>query len=568
MNNQKSILRYVVGLLCFFTLACTREAESTSTKIAIQLPTASTFASKDANTVTTSSSSEWSTVVPEQVGSFNCFLVLVSGPEEILQRNSCGKRITNGSDDFTPSIYFGPIEGGYYSGSSLEIEVASGTNRVIMLAGFVADSAAACQQYSSADFDKTHLSKPYLIGKSAPTNLSPTVGTDAVSIPITMALDQNAYFEECAGPAFNKGNGTAVATKVRFRKDLFPTDMTVENSCNSFEVELKTAQGNNANAAANSTFGLKMNGTYTATYNSYYDCSQTTGAVSQFTIPNTQQASQRWVKTPALSTATLLFVLDILNPALTPEYSGNQYVFSNKVYTTAHLDLTGPAAVVGEYCYNYDISLRKIDGSYLVGDGSHVLLNAPGALSVYSGANCVGVVTPSNSVYDIVLDNTGTNTKTISMKFNLQAIRYDSTITLYSSGGGGALTNLTTTVYTNAIGTTISKLNILEDRVLPRSIYKCYGPFRLATTNVYNVELPVSTATTIAMVQEIPNATIRTSCNGTDVNSLSIPAGNSSVNFYVYSSSTAASSGQITFTEPTGVLAGGTLKYVFQIYFN
>ncbi|MBC7467327.1 MAG: hypothetical protein H7256_15160 [Bdellovibrio sp.] len=572
MKYQKNIALLVIGVVCFFSFSCNRAADSTSTKISIQLPGAGTLATaKDTVTITSDTaggleSSEWSTITPTSVAQFNCFMVMITGPEELLKRNSCGKKIAPGSDAFTPSLFFGPIAGGYYSGSSLEVEVASGAGRVIMLVGFVSDSAAACQQYDSPSFDKSRLSKPYLIGKSSPTNLSPTVGNDAVSVPISMALNSTAWFEECDGPAFNKGSGDgSVATKVRLRKDLFPTDIVLENSCNSFEVELHNNKGQGAALAADTVLGIKSAGLVIDSFSSYSSCAATLGGANTFKIAAGQQATQRWIKIPSASTPSLILSLNLASTTLLPEISSNQYLYRNSAASTKRLDLTGPSNVVSDHCYIYDIALRSVDQTYFVGDGSHVYLTAPNA-SVYNSADCSGsLATIVSGNYDIILNNTGANTKTISMRFDVQGSRYDSALVL-SSAGDPLPAVLTTTVYNaSSVGATISGLNIFEDRVLPKVVYKCYGPFRLALTNSYGIEIPTTGSQLINISSTVANNTFKTSCYGGTVSSLTIPAGSSSVNFYLNSATILLNSGSITFSPAGGV---SIPSFNFLPYFN
>lgn len=547
MGHSKYFMRLVLASASVFLFACSRANEETS-KLSIQLPSAaSSSSSKKIETLggTATVGTEWAGTIPNDVNSFNCYAVAITGPEPILNRNRCGKKIAAGSEDFTSDLYFGPIVGIQPAGTELNIDVMSGEGRQVILMGFVsANPTTDCMQYNSESLDKSKLSKPYIIGRSDKLSLKP--GVD-VSVPVKMTYDSNQFIEKCEGPEFTKPtSSTNIATQVSLEKDTFPKGATLENACNPLTVSLRDPSYRLASATTPTQIGIKLSNVQTTndplmTYETYTNCLALSGGSTSFAIPVGSTQAKRWFKTDLVASITSnSFDLDLSATTLKLENFNSTHNLKNGVTTDVKLLITGPQLVVAGQCYKYDLSYRKFDKTYLSGDSRTVAFSLANGAMVYETPNCTGMPNTATSVsatrttYSI--DIGAVVSKSIYINFPAGGI----TSLLKLEKGNSTFTNAepdSLSVFASASDTRVVGITTREDKALPKKPYTCFGPFFMELVNSYGIAVPNLSAANIdmALATAMPSDTglsDKYDCTAS-VTSITIPTGKSYGLFYI-----------------------------------
>lgn len=188
-------------------LACERQAKDI-TKLSIHFPNtelaSANLSSKveQVNATASGSSNQFASIVPTGFSGaypFNCFGFFASGPEAELRSRRCMKKDTG-----VQMVTFGPFLKGFPANSTGEFEVSSGGDRVIGVFGVWAQDAAACDAMKHEGFDKSKMSKPYILGEVGRLNLP---AGETVNIAVPLSFDSNRWFDKCDGIEF--GDGTS-----------------------------------------------------------------------------------------------------------------------------------------------------------------------------------------------------------------------------------------------------------------------------------------------------------------------------------------------------------------------
>lgn len=140
-----------------------------------------------------------STVPTGLVGTapLNCFGVMVSGPEDHLAKNRCYKKLTTNGAAVAVSFKQGMTKGFVPGGSSIEIEVPSGPDRVFRIIG-LHSLKGDCFSFETKDYDLSQFSVPYIIAESAPL----TLDSGERDLPMEVKFNSDLFFDECEGPDF------------------------------------------------------------------------------------------------------------------------------------------------------------------------------------------------------------------------------------------------------------------------------------------------------------------------------------------------------------------------------
>lgn len=597
MNTNAKLL--LLSVIVSSALGCTREVESTSTKISIQLPNlaasdsllnaksetvnSSSLGTIISNDGSTGANKGWSAITPSGVTSFNCYLVVVNGPEAILNRNRCGKKSTAAGtvNGLTSDITFGPVAGIIAAGQSLDIEVASGSDRVVTLVGFQVAEAAnisqACVDYNSATFDKSKLSKPYVLGKSAKMELKPTVGNDFTSVPITMAFSETAFFEDCEGPEFSN-NDSRTPTQVSLKKNFFPSNATAVETCTPLDVEIHDANGRAATANTDTVLKIKdATGSTIPTYSGYTNCHNQSGITTSFSLLAGTSLTQRWYLSNATAGTSAFYQLDVSSTNLVAEQAGTALYIPNYAATKNKIDLTGPTVVATDVCYKYDVGFRTMTGAYFTPPTStHVYVVPPETATLYTDANCA---TPASLIsnasqgitraFDFTMTSlTNSTTKTFYAKFS-SALVYKNVMSAYDSAFDGVTLPASLNYFIAQTTELVPVATIIrEDKLIPSISSTCFGPFRLALINANGVEVPVplgSSNYTFAVTGSATGVKLASYCAAGTLTGLYIAPGSSSATFYIVTTTPNATAPQYSFKEPA---RGTAFDTVFKFTLN
>lgn len=269
MNITKNKILFLFVISAFLVLvnaSCTRKVNPTSI-VTLSLPSGigsskiTSFEYSEPMSMQSVSAqeegdgAEWNPALnPASIADVNCYMVLVAGPEADMSRNTCAT--TTGQN-----LKVGRWSGGIPSGTTISVEVPSGSQREITVVGFKA-SAGACTNFKNSDVSGSSLSEPHILGRIV-KDLS--VGSVAVSIPITVN-GNTLKIDDCAGPDFNFENAplyfgdattgtTTVSTStsysslggVSYQVTAFESEPTAPNEAYTFIQTSGTPTGINAN---------------------------------------------------------------------------------------------------------------------------------------------------------------------------------------------------------------------------------------------------------------------------------------------------------------------------------
>lgn len=561
----------ITSIYLLILSSCDR-ANETSSKLTIQLPRTSQSFQKTSDV---SALADWSSTTPSSLSSFNCYMIMVGGPDPILNNNVCGKK--SGGALTTPMFNIGLVAGAGLAGQSLELDVPPGPNRVVTLIGFQALNTAACQNYKSPGFDQSNLSKPFILGKSDPLTLVPN---STVNVPITMSFDSNAWFDECQGPAFNDANQNRIASQIVLRKFSSPKSGTIDTACNSIDIELHDSNNRTASANTATIAGLDayINGSSTpnaliTSYSNFLDCSGGTNSATTFTIPAGDTSIKRWIK-PSLisgSITSLVLKVNLSQTSLAAESNGS-FNLTNGSATNNAIEMFGPMFALPNICYKYDLASRQFDRTPNTSDTSTISLTAAPESNIYSDTNCSTPVsidsTNPNSSKNYSLTLTG-GVKSFYVKFNNPSSETAANQNFNVNKSGYLSGYHFTQISMQAPVTTPSRLSIKEDAVMAKITYACYGPFRLSLSNNSGAEVIAASNRTINLTGTIPTnmSFLDGSCSGSPITtSTTILSGSSYTVFYIKFAATPPSVGttQITFSDSVD----STINFLFKFTVN
>ncbi|MBC7741348.1 MAG: hypothetical protein H7061_04070 [Bdellovibrionaceae bacterium] len=567
-------LYVTIAMISLLALSCQRGTEGKTTMLSIQIPTASTSENMSYSSYSDSvSTQDFSTTVPTSLDSFNCYMVTVGGPDANLRRNTCGQKIAGTAYDFTPKFTFGPnIIGVPRSAQSIDIEVPAGADRVITLIGYqkMVDSVKCSDINSSVD--KSFFSKPYVIGRSAPTKLAPTIGSEFTTVKILMSLDSNAWFDECAGTDFGDKAGTRLATNILMRKETFPQTGVIVDVCSPIVVEFKSGDLFGAQTAADINVALNYGsaslGTSTPMLSStrnYLSCVSGTSD-SSFTVPKGTTSLVRWVKIPTSFGGAQVNLGFSLNTTLPPDpiLPALTLQVSDAIGSTRQFDLRGPVSALPGVCYEYTIGSREYCGADLNGPASFDLTTSS-TTRIFSDAAC------SSDLSTAVLNSSGDPTRALSFgasgtylfyaKFSdskdTQRFRVSTADNTFRNSY--TFTNVKDNFSPRAVSQLVVREAMYKSLNLPASALAVNGvgcyPVFLALANSIGAEVPTLAAISYS-ISTTGSVSVRETCTGTDLASVSIPALVSSKKIYLkYSGSSQSSDATVTFTPLSGISA-------------
>lgn len=196
MKKFRSLL-FLVSLLLLAT-ACDRNKAPQTSTVRLTLPGAQlTPLAIQSNAVVPFSTMGWGQADPASLAEINCYAVAVALPEPSFNHNHCL--------DSAGEVYmrYHVMRAAVPAGAEISLDVPSGPQRTIYLAGFVANPATSCQNFElnggplAAD-----LSAPFGLAKEV-VDLPPGEKT----VPMTANFDPNEKFDSCTGHG-SPDNGT------------------------------------------------------------------------------------------------------------------------------------------------------------------------------------------------------------------------------------------------------------------------------------------------------------------------------------------------------------------------
>ncbi len=195
-------------LVCFVALAaCDRAEKQSTTNVTLNLP------ERFSESLTVQGLNPDGLIIPSSVNDFNCYALLISGPEDFLKKNTCQYK--------SNSAYFpvGYFRGGYYfataanvGAKAISLEIESGKDRAVRLIGFKVvapntflSAATICQGFKYIESFQQHISDPYILSEKTGLEM-PASGSVTLDMKATFSATNQVG--DCKGPDFNNFNET------------------------------------------------------------------------------------------------------------------------------------------------------------------------------------------------------------------------------------------------------------------------------------------------------------------------------------------------------------------------
>ncbi|MBL7542449.1 MAG: hypothetical protein JNL11_01465 [Bdellovibrionaceae bacterium] len=399
---MKKIIYFILLGAIFHVISCTRSAvDGGSAKVVFQVPTFESSHLQSAkvdnfvnNLMTTPGlRSQASSSLPtglDGASPINCFAVMVSGPGESLQRNRCVKnKATAPVVDFK----FGELSQAATFGGSIEMELDSGSDRVVRLIGLRSEKGS-CAGFKD---DHSGFSQPFILAEEKGILLSP--GATKV-IPMTMTYNAENYIDECYGPDFppreGDGDGPGHESPSKFlaiRKDFFLENRIVENFCQSVDVVAYAENMNQHFLSQSVEFRLKVRGSVVSVYSDHQSCSNANPVLSSVTMPAQSDRKQLWFRAPykSLGDQAMLDLEFVTNPQNLSSIPLNVFV---EYENSNSFEIALPERILPNLCYGGTARAKTLLGNYTYLSGSVPVAVANG-LEVYTDSNCL---TPTTAV--------------------------------------------------------------------------------------------------------------------------------------------------------------------------
>ncbi|OYZ24063.1 MAG: hypothetical protein B7Y39_02375 [Bdellovibrio sp. 28-41-41] len=275
---------YVLVFIFFLFQGCSRAGRTDTAIIQIQLPETSSG-------LTSEGISSGVVAEPVTVEEINCFGVFIGGPDEALKRNVCslGKKEESSSLRSGGEIFFGDWMAAVPAGKKIEMDVPSGSDRVIHLVGFKTASTEDCHDFKTLGIpSEDKMSSAFILGSVGELDLKPD---ETVTVPVVMKLDFGRTITDCNGPDAPKGNSSK--PYLRFEgiggfNSVTQRDEGSLNTCYSFQPSLYIDQGSPWIDPGNAEIHINVS---TVGFGQFYSGAGCTNSTTDLVIPAGQNKS-------------------------------------------------------------------------------------------------------------------------------------------------------------------------------------------------------------------------------------------------------------------------------------
>jgi|GEM_PF-5869911 len=463
---KTTLLSLILVTLTFSMISCTRLGVNDSSQVKLILPDSLSVSQSANNSILSAAT-------------VNCFLVMASGPEATMQKNTCDLIDVDGTN---PSqLKAGPWVGAVPAGSELSIDVPSGKDRTLFIAGFEAQ-AGECRDFrtgpSPQDLDI------FLLGKSLPVILEPG---KTVEVPITLNTSSTTLIDTCRGPDFPV-NGGGAPTKITLRKQDFPANTFSTNQCAGVEAVLLDAFDRNANAPANINFLLEKETATAGTFASEpifinsNDCIANTNAISSgnHVILSGKQRAFFFVRASTVSGAPQTRDFRVSASGLSS--STRQITTYGPNYIGLNLIL--PERILPGICYKAELLLRDLAPPQNLypapAGGGSVGFSLSGATAYVSSTDC------SNGTSAVTALNYPATQSVAFVYIKMDTVPTTTELSLYGNSLSPSFSSVNITpVQSRAFrggGTAIpTKIELRGDTKIAGTPSTCYNKYYLAT---------------------------------------------------------------------------------------
>jgi hypothetical protein len=374
-----------------FFISCTRAVDTENSKVVIQLPelTGASFMSEQVNSKVSilsdeggdgsNTQDEFSSTVPTGYTStsandvpINCYLVGIGGPEQFLNVNFAG--VKNAAGVLQPNVQFGPYVGIRPAGSSIELIVSPGENRVVFVFGFNALDVNECRdiQSSTEKPTKSHFSKPYLIGKSEPIKF---LAGQELTVPINLLPIANATkMDDFHFPSFGDKISLPPATMALIENNSFPQNTLRKKSgtaCEPLDITLRASQTSGPGvlpfpvqaSVISQDFSVPRLSSTPVIYENFAKCASNDPTES-VTIPAGQFFKRVWTKISSTDVTSSDLSVAIVVPSGSSNMQSPTRFFTTRYEDEYKFEIVAPRAALKNVCTPIKVNYRKLYGEF------------------------------------------------------------------------------------------------------------------------------------------------------------------------------------------------------------
>lgn len=351
---------FLIGTLVVFQ-GCTRASNSEMAKIQIQLPSESSIEVSKVSGLAISSVAE-----PKSLDDINCYGIFIGGPDKGMSKNTCavGKKRESYANHSGGEIVFGDWMAGVQAGQKIEIEIPSGTDRVVHLIGMRTDH---CNDFrtNGTPSDKDS-SSAFLLGTAGKLNLKPG---ETQEVPIQMTLNSERTIVGCRGedpPGGNSDDGDGSNNGPYLRFDgigaydyILDVNRATTEICYPFRPAIYSGQGVPWINPDSKDIHLNVG---EVKFGQFYEGANCTSQTTDLVIPTGSSKSlvQYYFKSSEIVAGQNLSSIGI---------SGNIEEISGEHYTLSigqrRIVVDGPQRVVLSECYPYRLISSLYEGGPL-----------------------------------------------------------------------------------------------------------------------------------------------------------------------------------------------------------
>jgi hypothetical protein len=353
----------------------------------------------------------------------NCYMLMATGPETELQRNSCKRD----ADPAASAMRVGSWTGGISPGSEADLEVTSGKSRSIIVVGFHAQNGA-CKDFRKNGFDQNNLSKPYLVGKS--DSLTLVAGT-TTQVEISLNFESEKWFDACTGPDFNL-TGPKYNNQPYFRFEgvgkydsKLDKDIATTGVCYPVKATLQQ-NGYPYNNIESTDLEIDASAVTSGSFFTEADCNQNSLlAKNLFIIKQGASSSEQFYFKPLKVESDLVFSLSLSKTEKEIIYGQQKWNFGNPKLT-----VSGPAKLALKSCGTFTLKREFNEGgSYTPNEAATITLLSGQNFNVSTNSDCsagsiggVGAGEESTSIYIQLLNPVLFDFSTAITSINYQTI--------------------------------------------------------------------------------------------------------------------------------------------------
>ncbi len=443
---------------------------------------------------------------PNNTAPINCYFVALGWPENSSNSNACYKKL-GGTSPREVKFKFGLIAGPVPAGQSISFEASAGKDRVLYLMGMHAIDEDYCVSFSSEDFSKQNMSRPYNLGQISNVQLLPGLETQ---VPITMTFDSDKSITGCdlVLPGEDDEPPPPISSKfiaLKWVGSPHQGGHLGPNQCVPFQAYI-TDESGIVREKSTSPISLALANGFT-TYDSYSNCLDGGSAEEGFSIPANKSGILRWVSSTTFSSATELALQMPSSVSGTVSAPLVYHTDNNIKFPVASI----PKSMLPNICYPIQFTTNNIEksGPNKLDQDNFLITSESSEIQFFLGTdpNCqdsgldeihlnYSSENSENKDDDVVYFkyiqsanvNPNTQAQKAVIKFNNNAGESQTT---------QKITELTTVVRQGPISS--YKLSFQETELhLKRNTsdggYTCHGPFRLFIANKVGDEVKATTS--------------------------------------------------------------------------